>query len=105
MMGRKGAVVSRSLRIVAGLVAAAFVVVAGGMLPAEATTYVPITGSGSTWSANIITQWDANVVGAFFNRRDEIVEACRLADAAINDGAIHYHDDNIARAVLSVRAK
>ena len=50
-------------------------------------------------------QWDANVVGAFFNRRDEIVEASRLADAAISEGAIHYHDDNIARAVLSVRAK
>ncbi len=48
-------------------------------------------------------QWDANVVSAFFACRDKIVEACDLANTAIQDGAIHYHDDNIARAVLSVR--
>ncbi|HVJ87928.1 MAG TPA: HD-GYP domain-containing protein [Caulifigura sp.] len=48
-------------------------------------------------------QWDANVVAAFFACRDKIVEACERANHALQDGEIHYHDDNIARAVLSVR--
>jgi HD-GYP domain-containing protein (c-di-GMP phosphodiesterase class II) len=48
-------------------------------------------------------QWDANVVAAFLACRDKIVDACEQANAAMKDGPIHYHDDNIARAVLSVR--
>ncbi|MFN0281073.1 MAG: phosphate ABC transporter substrate-binding protein PstS [Kineosporiaceae bacterium] len=37
---------------VVGLLAAA---------PARAATYVPISGAGSTWSANAVSQWAANV--------------------------------------------
>jgi HD-GYP domain-containing protein (c-di-GMP phosphodiesterase class II) len=48
-------------------------------------------------------QWDARVVDAFFACRDKIVEACEVANNAIHDGGVHDHDDNIARAVLSVR--
>jgi HD-GYP domain-containing protein (c-di-GMP phosphodiesterase class II) len=50
-------------------------------------------------------QWDANVISAFFACRDRIVEACELANSAIEGGAIHYHDDHIARAVLSSRSQ
>ncbi|MFG2129173.1 hypothetical protein ACGFNV_15425 [Streptomyces sp. NPDC048751] len=32
-----------------------------GALPAEAATYVPISGAGSTWSQNALDQWRANV--------------------------------------------
>ncbi|MFI1394971.1 phosphate ABC transporter substrate-binding protein PstS [Streptomyces sp. NPDC020681] len=32
-----------------------------GAEPAEAATYVPISGAGSTWSQNAIEQWRANV--------------------------------------------
>jgi phosphate ABC transporter phosphate-binding protein len=31
------------------------------VLPADAATYVPISGAGSTWSSNAISQWAANV--------------------------------------------
>ena len=46
-------------------------------------------------------QWDARVVDAFFACRDKIVEACHQANNAIQGGS--NHDDNIARAVLSIR--
>jgi HD-GYP domain-containing protein (c-di-GMP phosphodiesterase class II) len=46
-------------------------------------------------------QWDARVVDAFFACRDKIVEACDQANNAIQGGS--NHDDNIARAVLSIR--
>ena len=32
-----------------------------GSLPAGATSYVPISGEGSSWSANALDQWIADV--------------------------------------------
>jgi len=47
------------------VVAAAVAVLLAGLLraarPAEATDYVPITGSGSTWASNAIRAWTADV--------------------------------------------
>jgi phosphate transport system substrate-binding protein len=55
---------TRTLR--ASLIAAAVALVALAsspllVAPAGATTYVPITGSGSTWSQNALNQWIADV--------------------------------------------
>lgn len=43
----------------AALVTGLALLVATG--PAQAATYVPISGAGSTWSSNAVTQWAANV--------------------------------------------
>src|SRR5580704_3932604 len=55
---------TRMRRLTAGAVIAV-AALGGSMLlavpPASAATYVPISGAGSTWSANAITAWDANV--------------------------------------------
>jgi phosphate ABC transporter phosphate-binding protein len=55
---------TRMRRLTAGAVIAV-AALGGSMLPAvppaSASTYVPISGAGSTWSANAITAWDANV--------------------------------------------
>ncbi len=46
---------------VGAAVAAAAVTVICGVQPASAATYVPISGAGSTWSANAIDDWITNV--------------------------------------------
>ncbi|MGH3702563.1 MAG: phosphate ABC transporter substrate-binding protein PstS [Pseudonocardiaceae bacterium] len=44
---------------------AAVLVVALGMLSAIAPSFVPISGSGSTWSFNALDQWRKNVAGLY----------------------------------------
>ena len=54
---------ARTRGVAAWLTAAALLVLAGIPLagPASAASYVPISGAGSTWSQNAITQWISNV--------------------------------------------
>jgi phosphate transport system substrate-binding protein len=64
-------------------------------LPAEAATYFPITGSGSTWSQNALDQWRRNVysnygitvnytgVGSSAGRRDFIAKTVDYAVSEI----------------------
>ncbi|WP_245977016.1 phosphate ABC transporter substrate-binding protein PstS [Cryobacterium soli] len=44
---------------------AALVVSVTGVLPAQAVTYDPISGSGSTWSQNALDQWRTNVASNY----------------------------------------
>ncbi|CAM4003295.1 substrate-binding domain-containing protein [Kibdelosporangium persicum] len=48
-------------RIVAILASAVLLALSAGTGPAHAQAYIPIDGSGSTWSANAINQWIADV--------------------------------------------
>jgi phosphate ABC transporter phosphate-binding protein len=55
----------RTLRVVAALLAIVMLVAAGRAETAFAATYVPITGSGSTWSQNALDQWRKNVAANY----------------------------------------
>ena len=61
--GRAWTVVRRRVHRGRRALAALAVIALAGLTasPAEAASYVPITGSGSTWSANALQQWAANV--------------------------------------------
>jgi phosphate transport system substrate-binding protein len=55
---------ARALRLAAGVAAAALVLI--GAVPAHAAdSYVPISGSGSTWSQNALDQWRKNVASNY----------------------------------------
>lgn len=55
---------ARLLRAAAGAIALT-VLVALGASPASADGYIPISGSGSTWSQNALDQWRKNVAGNY----------------------------------------
>ncbi|MBN9177884.1 MAG: phosphate ABC transporter substrate-binding protein PstS [Microbacterium sp.] len=55
---------ARPFRFVAGALAAALLVLAAAA-PAHADSYVPVSGSGSTWSQNALDQWRKNVAGNY----------------------------------------
>jgi phosphate transport system substrate-binding protein len=88
----------RSTRAIAA--AFAFVLIALGAIggaaqPARADTYIPITGTGSTWSQNALDQWRKNVaanygmtvnysgVGSSAGRRDFIAQTVDFAVSEI----------------------
>lgn len=88
--------VSPIVRIVTGLMASALIagsLVASG--PASAASYVPISGTGSTWSQNALDQWRKNVAanygmtinysgtGSSAGRRDFIQETVDFAVSEI----------------------
>jgi phosphate ABC transporter phosphate-binding protein len=52
---------SRALRGLLATMVAVLAVLVVGSLPAGATSYVPISGEGSSWSANALNQWIADV--------------------------------------------
>ena len=53
-------------RLIALLASAAVVLVTlSGALPAQAATWEPITGTGSTWSQNALDQWRKNVASNY----------------------------------------
>lgn len=56
---------SRALRGLATAVAAASIVLALGAAPAQADSWIPIAGSGSTWSQNALDQWRKNVAANY----------------------------------------
>ncbi|MFB2556203.1 phosphate ABC transporter substrate-binding protein PstS [Herbiconiux liangxiaofengii] len=79
-----------------GLVLSAVVTVGGaGAAPAQAETYPPITGTGSTWSSNALDQWRKNVfsnygmtvnysgTGSSAGRRDFIAQSVDFAVSEI----------------------
>jgi phosphate transport system substrate-binding protein len=55
----------RILFLAASMVVAAAVLVQGSPQPAAAASYIPITGSGSTWSQNAVDQWRKNVAANY----------------------------------------
>ncbi len=71
--------------------------------PAEAATYFPITGSGSTWSQNALDQWRRNVysnygitvnytgVGSSAGRRDFIA---KTVDYAVSEIPFQLHPED-----------
>ncbi|WP_291037591.1 phosphate ABC transporter substrate-binding protein PstS [Herbiconiux sp.] len=89
----------RALRAVAATAAFALLcltaAVTGPVAPAHAETYVPITGTGSTWSQNALDQWRKNVaanygmtvnysgVGSSAGRRDFIAQTVDFAVSEI----------------------
>jgi phosphate transport system substrate-binding protein len=52
---------ARALRRWAALGAVVLAVLLGTGTPASAASYVPISGAGSTWSANALDAWRKNV--------------------------------------------
>lgn len=55
----------RALCVLAAVVGAAVAVVPALALPAQAAGWTPITGSGSTWSANAVQSWQSNVAANY----------------------------------------
>ena len=51
----------RRLRLVMGAATGALALLALMAMPSSAAQYVPVSGSGSTWSANAMSQWISNV--------------------------------------------
>ena len=60
---------SNVCRLLKKAMAASFIIsVAAGLLmgsPASAASYVPISGTGSTWSQNALDQWRKNVAANY----------------------------------------
>ncbi|GAA2223954.1 phosphate ABC transporter substrate-binding protein PstS [Herbiconiux moechotypicola] len=88
----------RLVRLLAAAVASlllASTVALGAAAPARADTYIPITGTGSTWSQNALDQWRKNVaanygmtvnysgVGSSAGRRDFIAQTVDFAVSEI----------------------
>jgi len=75
----------------------------GGSSPAQADSYFPITGSGSTWSQNALDQWRRNVyanygmtvnytgVGSSAGRRDYIA---KTVDFAVSEIPFQAHPED-----------
>ncbi|PJJ64986.1 phosphate ABC transporter substrate-binding protein PstS [Compostimonas suwonensis] len=56
---------ARRLAGILGVVSISAALVVAGATPAQAETYAPITGSGSTWSQNALDQWRKNVTANY----------------------------------------
>jgi ABC-type phosphate transport system substrate-binding protein len=61
LVGRVSGAYARRLLVTAAAVAAVCTPMFGAVPSASAASYVPITGAGSTWSANAIDDWTTNV--------------------------------------------
>ncbi|MCX6421085.1 MAG: substrate-binding domain-containing protein, partial [Actinobacteria bacterium] len=82
-------------RIAAWLVSV--VVVAAGLLaagPAQAESYVPVSGAGSTWSQNAVDQWRRNV--------NQYGLTVNFAGTGSSDGRQKFKDGNVDFAVSEI---
>jgi phosphate ABC transporter phosphate-binding protein len=73
------------------------VVVAAGLLaagPAQAESYVPVSGAGSTWSQNAVDQWRRNV--------NQYGLTVNFAGTGSSDGRQKFKDGNVDFAVTEI---